>query len=264
MNQRELPIGFFDSGIGGVSVLAHAVSILKNEDYIYWGDNANAPYGNKSEDEIMALSLACGEALMEKGVKALVMACNTATSISVKMLRERYQVPVISIEPAVKPAIENCAHGKVLVMATPATISQQRYQNLVARLGCRSRVIDMPCGGLVERIEPGDFTAPEIREYLHQKFAPLRGEEISGIVVGCTHYSFISDAIADVAKEYFLGNCEIFDGMFGMVRQLKRVLEQQGLRSTRNRSGKVTFFSSAGEKEIEILSRVFDAAIRKK
>ena len=135
MYRRRMPIGFFDSGIGGLSVLMCAMRELPREKFIYYGDNLHAPYGSKTEAEIKELSLECGKFLYEKGVKAIVMACNTATSASVKLMRDLYNMPVISIEPAVKPACEAQGNGKVLVMATHATIAQQRYRALLSRLG---------------------------------------------------------------------------------------------------------------------------------
>lgn len=243
MNSKNLPIGFFDSGVGGLSVLKHALTKLPQENFIFYGDDANAPYGTRSEEEIRKLTLACGEFLYEKGVKAIVMACNTATSIAVREMRERYRIPVISIEPAVKPAFENRKNGEIIVMATPATISQNRFKELKKRIGCEKYVIDLPCDGLVELVEPGDFHNPEIKSYLKKKLSSLKGREIDGIVVGCTHYSFVSEQIAAVAAEYFTGACKLYDGMYGMVNHLKHVLEQENLLNDSGK-GNVELYSS--------------------
>lgn len=243
MNRKHLPIGFFDSGIGGLSVLKHALTKLPKENYIYFGDDANAPYGTRSEEEIRDLTLACGEILYGKGVKAIVMACNTATSIAVREMRERYQIPVISIEPAVKPAFAGRKNGRIIVMATPATILQSRFKELKKRVGCEEYVIDMPCDGLVELLEGGDFAAPEVRSYIDRKLAPLKGEEIDGIVMGCTHYSFVSGQIRESALSYFSGECKIYDGMYGMVSHLERVLAQEDLLNDSG-SGEVELYSS--------------------
>jgi len=243
MNDKHLPIGFFDSGIGGLSVLKHAMKKLPKENFIYFGDDANAPYGTRSEEDIRELTLACGEILFRKGVKAIVMACNTATSIAVREMRERYRIPVISIEPAVKPAAENRKNGRIIVMATPATILQSRFKELKKRVGCEEYVIDMPCDGLVELLESGDFDDPRILAYLDRKFSPIKGEEIDGIVMGCTHYSFIADKIVQIAPKYFTGDCRIFDGMYGMVNHLQRVLENEQLLNDTG-CGKVELYSS--------------------
>ncbi len=255
MDEREKPIGFFDSGVGGLSVLLHAVKELKNENFIYYGDDKNAPYGEKSEEEIKELTIQCGQFLYGKGVKAIVMACNTATSIAVQRMREIFQIPVVSIEPAVKPACEANAQGKILVMATPATILQKRYNNLVDRLGCRDRVVNLPCDGLAQLLESGDFAQPAIEDYLRRKFAPIEGETIAGIVIGCTHYSFITGKIQAVAQELFQGDCAIYDGMYGMVRQLGVVLRENGLDSP-GPGGEISLYSSGGDRMIRIFEKV--------
>ncbi len=246
-----MPVGFFDSGVGGLSVLCHAVSQMPNENFIYYGDSANAPYGTKTEDEIKNLAMQCGEFLFKKGVKAIVMACNTATSASVKRMREEYQLPVVSIEPAVKPASLSGNEGKILVMATPATISGQRYNGLVDRIGCRDRILDLPCGGLVELLETGDFDNPEIERYIRRKFSRISGEKIGSIVIGCTHYSFVSQTIEKIAKEMLDGKCEIFDGMYGTVRQLQKVLCDNRLDGSK-KGGAIEIFSSGGEAALAI------------
>lgn len=256
MDKRERPIGFFDSGVGGLSVLRYAKSQLPKENFIYYGDSKNAPYGNKTEEEIKSLSLACGEFLYQKGVKAMVMACNTATSASVQKMRELYQMPVISIEPAVKPASEAPGAGKILVMATPATIMQRRYNSLVERLGCSDRVLNLPCGGLVELLETGDFENPAIRAYLEEKFRTVGDFQIRAIVLGCTHYSFIANTIQEVAKELLDGPLELFDGMYGMVRQLGRILREKDLESS-GPGGQVELYSSGGPEDEAILRQVF-------
>ncbi len=246
MQKKEMPIGFFDSGVGGLSVLRHALSELPNESFIFYGDDLNAPYGTKSEDAIKELSLACCKFLYEKGVKAIVMACNTATSASVKMARETFGLPVISIEPAVKPAYENRKDGKILVMATPATISQTRYKELCRRVGCEDYVINVPCRGLAELLENGDFDNCAVREYIYRKLEPIREEKIDGIVIGCTHYSFISDQIKEVASGLFGGMLAIYDGMYGTVRQLKRVLQKEDLLRQDGKQN-IEFYSSKKE-----------------
>lgn len=255
MDKRGLPIGFFDSGVGGLSVLCHAVGELPCENFIYYGDDAHAPYGTKGEQEIKELSLACGEMLYQKGVKAIVMACNTATSAAVLLMREKYQIPVISMEPAVKPASESAAKGKIIVMATPSTIAGARYQALTRRVGCVDRLFNLPCDGLVELLETGEFENPEIEAYIRRKFSALEGQVVSGIVIGCTHYSFVSDLIAQIAREMFQGACEIHDGMFGTVRQLRRVLRQRGLEANVP-GGRVELYTSGSGDTLEIMRKI--------
>ncbi len=256
-NKISLPIGFFDSGVGGIALLKEAVSLMPYENFLYYGDSINVPYGNKAELEIKTLSLSCGDFLFRKGVKAIVMACNTATSISVQIMRDLYRIPVISIEPAVKPAIEASEEGYVLVLATPATISQQRYNSLLERIGSTEKIINVPLGRLAQMIEKMDIDGPEIKEYLYENLLPYRGKKIDGIVLGCTHYSFVSSRIQETAKELFEGKREIFDGKTGTVRQLKRVLEESGLLNIHNETPTVTFQTSGDSSDIELYKRFF-------
>ena len=254
-NEIYLQIGFFDSGVGGIAVLKEAITLMPYENYIYYGDSGNLPYGNKTESEIKALSLTCGEFLYNRGVKAIVMACNTATSIAVQRMRDLYQIPVISIEPAVKPAIEALKDGSVIVMATPATIHQERYNLLLNRIGHRERIINVPCDRLAQMIEKQDLNSPAIMDYVREKLAPFKGLRIDGIVLGCTHYSFISGLIQDTAKDLFSGECEIFDGKFGMARQLKRVLQEREILNAGNKSPKISLFTSGTDADIELYKR---------
>ncbi len=257
MQLSDLPIGFFDSGVGGLSVMRHAMDVLPGESFIYYGDDLNAPYGSKNEAEIKELSTACGSFLYNKGVKAIVMACNTATSAAVKHIRELYNIPVISIEPAVKPAYEHLNGGRILVLATEATLSQSRYRELLTKVGCEQYVANMPCSGLVELLEDGDFASPRISDYLEKKFAPLKGERFDGIVIGCTHYSFITDTIKSMADRYFTGDRLIYDGMYGTVRQLDRVLQQRGIKKEdMPQGGRTIELYSSKPGSVPVLSRI--------
>ena len=223
------PIGFFDSGVGGISVLKTVHALLPHENYIYYGDNANAPYGDKSEEAIRELSFAAGSFLYGKGVKAIVMACNTATSAAVIGMRRQFSIPVISMEPAVKPALAAGREGLVLVLATPATVSQGRYKGLLERLHAGSRVINIGCGGLVELIEQGRTDRRTVREYLEKQLAGLRGQRIGAVVIGCTHYSFIGRQIKDYIDDAFGADCALFDGRHGTAAHLRDVLRERDM-----------------------------------
>ncbi|MDY3003333.1 MAG: glutamate racemase [Christensenella hongkongensis] len=255
MQDKELPLGVFDSGAGGISVLTEIRKLLPNEHYIYYGDSANAPYGTKTEEEIKELSLACGDFLMEQGIKMIVIACNTATSITVQTMRERYQIPVISIEPAVKPAVEKYPDNRTAVLATPATLHQKRYRHLLEKLGAQDQVVNIECEGLAELIEEGNLCDPHIKAYLCEKLLPYRGTEFSGVVVGCTHYSFISDKIHDVANKICGGACEIFDGKYGTANHVRTVLEGAGLLNDCSQKGNIKFFSSGDARNVEVFER---------
>ncbi len=258
MENKDLPIGFFDSGVGGLSVLRHAREQLPRENFIFYGDNAHAPYGERSIEEIRALSFACCDELFRRGIKALLIACNTATGAAIHAMREKYQIPIISIEPAIKPASESREKGKILVLATPFTINGARYQSLVERVGCAERLIQIPCKGLADLVEKGDFESREIAEYLKRKFEGIEKQKISGIVIGCTHYSFISPLIQRVAQERFEGACTLYDGMYGTVRQLRRILEQRGLLSEKGNAS-CEILSSGGSSSIALMHKILGA-----
>lgn len=255
MQTKELPIGVFDSGVGGVSVLAQAKICLPHENFIYYGDSANAPYGTRSENEIRDLTLACGDFLCGKGVKMIVIACNTATSITVQAMREKYNIPIISIEPAVKPAVEKHPQDQIAVLATPATLHQKRYWHLLDKLNAAGQVVNIECDSLAELVEQGNLSDPHIKAYLYERFLPYRGRNFGGIVVGCTHYSFVSAQIRDVAKKICGGSCEIFDGMYGTARHVANVLASEGLLSDSTEEGAVAFFSSGEEHNVGIFKR---------
>ena len=168
---------------------------------------------------------------------------------AIREMRSQFNIPVLSMEPAVKPALGALRDGgKVLVMATPATITQQRYNLLLDRLSCRDKVINMKCGGLVEIVEKGDFDSKDLNDYLEAKLSSLKGQRIDAIVMGCTHYSFISEKIERIAKQYVDGEAKIFDGMYGVVRYLKTTLEQKDL-INKDGHGSVELYSSMPGKE---------------
>jgi glutamate racemase len=239
----EQPVGFFDSGIGGITVLKDAIQSLPNENYIYYGDNKNAPYGEKSEEQIQELTIACGEFLYNKGVKAIVIACNTATSAAVILMRQKYNIPVISMEPAVKPAVASLNTGNVLVLATPVTVGQQRYKQLLNTVGSTDKVFSVGCSGLVELIEK-DIKSDAIDRYLEKRLEDYEALEIDAIVLGCTHYTFIKNKIAEYAQKHFKNNVVLFDGNAGTVRQLKHVLEERKQLNSKTNKGQVEFFTS--------------------
>lgn len=255
------PIGIFDSGVGGISVLKTASLLLPQENYIYYGDNLNAPYGTKSEDEIKKLTLdACGF-LYNKGVKAIVMACNTATSAAVIMMREAYNIPVISMEPAVKPALEGRNAGKVLVLATPATVSQARYLGLIERLGAHGEVISVGCGGLVELIEKGQTDKESIHSYLAKQLAFLTEQPIGAVVLGCTHYSFVESHIKSFIDNLTRSDCPVFDGRHGTARQLQRVLKDGDMLCNTAQQGQIDYYSSKPDFRINTFIKLYNTFV---
>lgn len=249
------PVGFFDSGLGGASVLREALKLLPNENYIFFGDSGNAPYGDRTTEEIKKLSFACVDYLISRDVKAIVIACNTATAAAVESLRAERDIPIIGIEPAIKPACEQPGNGKVLMLATAATARLERYRALKGRMPDPDRVIDVPCPGFVQRIEKGILADDAYDDLLEQHLGRYKGIEVDGIVLGCTHYPFIEGAILRYARANFTGPCRVFNGAGGCVRQLKRVLEAKGLTNA-NGSAEVDFNTSGDREFLEPVFRM--------
>ena len=245
MEQREQPIGVFDSGLGGISVLRACVDLLPQEKFLFFGDSAHAPYGEKSLEQVRQLTVAAVDRLLAQHVKAVVVACNTATSAAIGLLRQAHpDLPIIGIEPAVKPAAQAVDNSSVIVMATPLTIREDKYQTLAAAFSQDTDVISLPCKGLAEMVERGIFSGPELDQYLQELFLPFRYCSVGAIVLGCTHYPFVRRAIA----RNFGRPVSIIDGSEGTARQLRRQLDRAGLRTSRTERGTVTFQNSRPDK----------------
>ena len=252
MSTDNRPIGVLDSGLGGISVLRELVKLMPGEDFIYYGDSANAPYGTRTPEEVIDLTKKDVEFLLERGAKAIVVACNTATSVAIKELRAAYEevLPVIGIEPALKPAVKAKEHSKVVVMATPMTLSQTKFNSMMHIYEDDANIIKMPCPGLVEYIESGVLNGPVLDAYLEKQFAPYDKAEIDAVVLGCTHYPLIREVIQKHLPGVF-----VYDGGFGTAKQTKRRLAERGLLSDRESGGKVEIFNSRNTEEILELSR---------
>lgn len=252
MSTDNRPIGVLDSGLGGISVLRELVKLMSGEDFIYYGDSANAPYGTRTPEEVIDLTKKDVEFLLERGAKAIVVACNTATSVAIKELRAAYEevLPVIGIEPALKPAVKAKEHSKVVVMATPMTLSQTKFNSMMHIYEDDANIIKMPCPGLVEYIESGVLDGPVLDAYLEKQFAPYDKAEIDAVVLGCTHYPLIREVIQKHLPGVF-----VYDGGFGTAKQTKRRLAERGLLSDRESGGKVEIFNSRNTEKILELSR---------
>lgn len=222
MAMPSRPIGVFDSGVGGVSVLREMVNVLPRERFIYYGDNLNAPYGVLEEDKIRALAMDVARRLMRRDIKALVIACNTATSAAAETMRAQLPIPVVGIEPALKPAALNHDKGAILVLATPATLRQQKFHNLMEHYG-RDAVM-VPCDGLMEFVERGELDGPGLDAYLDERLGQWRGRAVEAVVLGCTHYVFLKDALRRA-----LPGARLYDGNRGTANRLKAVLEEKNL-----------------------------------
>ncbi len=254
MANKYSPIGVFDSGMGGVSVLRELVVLLPNEDYIYYGDSAHAPYGEKTLEEVRTLTIAHAQELMAEGIKGRVVACITATSAAVRFLRGLYpDLPLVGIEPALKPAALSAPHPRVLVLATPMTIREEKFQALMARYSDRAEVLPLPCPGLMEFIERGDLEGEDLRMYLQELLAPYRGQ-VDAAVLGCTHYPFVRGMIAEILGP----EVAIYDGGAGTARQMKHLLAEADLLNPRTTPGSVDFRNSASQEMADRSRRLFE------
>ena len=228
-------IGVFDSGVGGISVLKELIKVLPNENYIFYGDSKNTPYGDRTKQEIINLSMNIVEYLINNGVKAIVIACNTATSAAAKEIREKYpNMTIIGIEPAIKPALEEHPNEDILMMATEATIRLEKFNELKNKLDRQGRIIPVPCSGLADAIEKNMDVTGLLNKYL----SPYKNKT-TAVVLGCTHYPFIKEEIRNV-----LDNVDFYDGALGVASNLKRQLEIKNQLNISNEQGKVVFESS--------------------
>ncbi len=253
-NSTVQPIGVFDSGVGGISVLADLIQLLPNEKYIYFGDSKNAPYGIKSTEEVKERSIEVADFLVKKGSKLLVVACNTATSVAVNELRERFNIPVIGMEPALKPAVELTKEGSIVVMATPVTLKEKKFHHLIEQFQDYRHVIKLPCPGLVEIIESKGTTAVELETYLIERFSSINIETVKSIVLGCTHYVFIQAAIKSVVGE----GIQFVDGNYGTAKHVERILQQENLLNKHNYkrdATEVKIYNTSSSDKIQQLSK---------
>ena len=249
-----MPIGFFDSGVGGLSVLRASRKLMPNENYIYFGDSKNAPYGVKEVKEVKDLTYSAVEFLLSKGSKAIVIACNTATSAAVADLRITYpNIPIVGIEPAVKPAVRLNTNKAIIIMATPMTIKEKKFSNLIDKYKNNADIRPMPCAGLVEFIERGNVDSYDVREYIKDKYKDYKKDEIGAIVLGCTHYPFIKNVIMDIIGE----DKPIIDGGMGTCMELRRRLDNAELINMSKEDGDIKIYNSMESIEaIEICNRL--------
>ena len=237
---ERIKIGFFDSGVGGISVMAYAKKYLPNADYIYYADTAHVPYGTKTRDEIISYADNAVGYLVKSGVHAVVVACNTATSMAIDHLRAKYRVPIIGMEPAVKPAATTHPGERVLICATAVTISGEKLHTLIENIfteGYEPTLVALP--GLVTLAEAGDFSKSTVIPYLSSEIDT--SQKFAAVVLGCTHFTYFKDSFRE-----FFGDTDIVDGTLGTVRRLRSVLEKVYSDSSNNESGE-TIYVKSGE-----------------
>lgn len=246
------PIGFMDSGLGGLSVLREAIRIMPKEDFIYYGDSLHAPYGTKKTEVIRDLTFQVVEKLLKEGIKGLAVACNTATGAAVRQLRLEYpELPIVGIEPAIKPAAMNSRGGRVIVMATPMTLKQEKFQKLLHLYEHMCEIVPVPCEGLMEFVEKGNLEGNFLGEYFLDHLAPYVTDNTETIVLGCTHYPFLKPYL-----RLFLGerNIDIVDGSLGTSMELKRRLDARGLLRRDDHERTITIQNSTNRQDMIDLS----------
>ncbi len=240
------PVGVMDSGLGGVSVLLELVRLLPHEHFIYYGDSAYAPYGERDPETIKARAFFCAKQLYDSGAKALVVACNTATGVAIRDIREKFQdIPVIGIEPAIKPASMQTDSPRVVVMATPVTLRQGKFQELIGRFTDKADIIPVPCRGLVELIEAGILEGPELEKAVSDCLSPALSPVPDSIVLGCTHYPLIKETIGKAVFGLCGRHVPLLDGGEGTARQTMRLLCQNGLMNPVPEEGRILWRTSA-------------------
>ncbi|MFZ5756888.1 MAG: glutamate racemase [Pseudomonadota bacterium] len=234
------PVGVFDSGVGGLSVLREIRRALPGENLIYVADSGHAPYGDQPSEFIEGRASAVVRFLLDAGAKAITIACNTATVVAVEKLRAWSPVPIVAIEPAIKPAAAATKSGVIGVLATRATLASGNVSRLVALHASQLQVHLQPCSGLVEQVERGDLSGPETRALVAQYVEPLLAQGVDTLVLGCTHYPFLEPLIRDIAGP----GVAILDPAPAVARELARRLDTQHLRNAGTLPGSETFFSS--------------------
>lgn len=238
--QKNAPVGIFDSGLGGLTVVRTLHELLPEEQLVYFGDSVHLPYGEKSMPEIFAFSKGITDFLLGKGCKIIVIACNTASAAALKPLREMYpDVTFVGMEPAVKPAAENSVTKTVGVLATTATFQGELFASVVERFAQGVNVLRQPCPGLVQQIEAGELDTPETERMLRGWIAPMLQQNIDALVLGCTHYPFVKPLIEKIAGPAV----RIIDPAPAVARQVKRLLEQQQLLAEGGK-GNITYMTS--------------------
>lgn len=240
-NQQAGPIGIFDSGVGGLSVLREVKRQFPAEDLIYVADQAHVPYGDRSRDEVLRFSLAIIRFLIRRQVKLVIVACNTASAVALAELRTRFpSLPFVGMEPAVKPAAETTKSGVVGVLATPATFQGDLYASTVERFARGIKILQDTCPGLVGQIEAGRIASPQTRQILERALGPMIEQGVDEIVMGCTHYPFVIPLIREIAGE----GIEVIDPAPAVARQAGRLLEEYDLLGRTGGKSKDEFFTT--------------------
>lgn len=250
-------IGFFDSGVGGLTVLHEAMKFLRRADFLYYADTSHVPYGTKTTAQVRDYVFQATEFMLECGIDVMVVACNTATSVAIEELRAKYDVPIIGMEPAVKPAVENHKDKRILVTATDLTLGEDKLKQLITRLDCGDIIDLLPLPGLVTLAEKAEFDDTVVQSYLQSALAEFNPGFYQTVVLGCTHFIFY--------KKWFrklLGpNIDIIDGNTGTVNKLLATLED--CRGADGGSGAITFYHSGAQVRESRFLEKYDALLKR-
>lgn len=230
--KKEPFTGIFDSGVGGLTVLSECMRLLPAENFYYFADSGYAPYGERSRNEISERCFEISDRMIETGAKAILVACNTATSSSIKDMRRRYSIPIVGMEPALKPAVEANLEGNILVLGTSFTIRQEKYSTLLKRFEKKHNIISLPCPGLVRFIERGDLETVKLKHHISRILSDIETERTGAVVLGCTHYVYLKDLL----RRFFPPEVRFFDGNEGTARRLQWLLQQNRILSERKAS----------------------------
>ena len=244
------PIGVFDSGVGGISVLKAIREQMPEESVIYFGDQGHVPYGSRSLEQIQTFSEAITRFLLAQGAKIIVVACNTASAAALKYLREKFpDVPFVGMEPAVKPAAEYTQTGKVGVLATPATFQGALYASVVERFANGVELLQDTCPGLVQQIEQGNLDGEETRRILEEALLPMLEQNIDTVVLGCTHYPFVIPLIQRIVGD--AKRVRVIDPAAAVAKQVWRLLEARGMRKESTSRGDIKFYTSGNPEALK-------------
>jgi glutamate racemase len=247
-----MPIGFFDSGVGGLSVMIEVRRLLPAEKFIYFADSAHCPYGAKPVEVIQGRAFAICDFLLERGVKLIVIASNTTSIAALDAVREKYNVPVVGIEPAIKPAVSVTRNGRIGVIATGVTLAGERFDSLVKRFGDGLDVYTQPCPGLVEVVESGRWDNKETEALIGSYLDKLLARGVDTIILGCTHYPFLRPVVEKLAGSSIV----VIDSGEAVARQVVRVLENKGLTAGGKAAGDASFFTSGDPEKVGPVMRL--------
>ena len=245
------PVGIFDSGLGGISVLGQMLDVLPEENFVYYGDTRNIPYGDKRPEEVLRLTHLAVDKLIAMDCKAVVIACNTATSAAAGPLRQELHMPVIGMEPALKPASLLPGDGYVVVMATQMTLTQPKFLRLMERYG--QNALPVPCPGLMECVEAGVFSGPRVEDLLDRLLSSVRGLPVKAVVLGCTHYPIIRSNIKRLYPAL-----KIINPSYEIMRPINDSLREHDMYAAANDRENIFYASDLSENFVNMIQKVLE------